>query len=191
MSRMESARLSWPPTGAEDSKRALARARRDHTRNEERIRVLGERNIEAHKEILEAKRRHAEDKENTTALIYMCKREMESITDTNKRLAARLAEQSERSDVLSAMAMIDEGRASSADPRALERLIAYGIKSQREMSRARTCVVCLVNPIEVICSPCGHATMCAGCSAKCSHGTRYGRCPVCKASGTYVTIRTC
>lgn len=191
MARTESARLSWPPTASEDAKRALARARRDHARDEQRIRVLGERNLDAHREILEAKKRHAEEKENTTALIYMCKNEMEKITDTNRRLTARLAEQSERSDILSAMAMIDEGRASSADPRALERLISYGIKSQQEQSRARTCVVCLTNPIEVICSPCGHATMCAGCSARCSHGTRYGRCPVCKASSTYVPIRTC
>ena len=186
---MESARLSWPPTEADDTIRALTCARRDHERDEQRI--IDESNTDAHKELLETKRRHAEEKETTTALIYMFKQEMEKITDTNRRLVAKLMTQSERSDVLLAMDMIDGGRASSADPRALERLIAYGIKSQEEQSRARTCVVCLTTPIEIICAPCGHATMCSGCSAKCSHGTRYGRCPVCRASSSYVLIRRC
>lgn len=56
-------------------------------------------------------------------------------------------------------------------------------KERRQRSRVRTadltdeqkCVVCVENPKEVICLPCGHVCLCEDCSAKIKF-----KCPVCR-----------
>lgn len=47
----------------------------------------------------------------------------------------------------------------------------------RELREDQKCIVCIENPKEIICLPCGHVCLCEDCSSKIQL-----TCPVCRAS---------